>query len=254
MTRRHPAALVPGALVAIAVLLASCSNGSSTSSERPTSTTSPSTSPSTSSGESSASGPTSLREFEGSIVPGSHRVPLISWHRTYPVDALIDVPEGFITPGGWVVENGLDGAEYGDLMFWGDVDRVDTNPCRAGRLVKPGPTVRDLAEALTAQVPRRTTTPKPVTLAGYHGLYVETTAPSGDVSRCDGGRFTLWNVEPSDPIWYDAGPASVFHLWILDVDGQRVVVAVKLVPGHTTHAAEFIHMAESVEFVDNLDG
>jgi hypothetical protein len=72
--------------------------------------------------------------------PGRNRVPLIRG-RTYPVDALIEVPDGFITPGGWVVENGQNGTQYGDLMFWGDVDRVDTNPCGAGRLVKPGPTV-----------------------------------------------------------------------------------------------------------------
>ena len=68
----------------------------------------------------SASDQSSLRDFEGSIAPGSHRVPLISWGRTYPIDALVEVPEGFITPGGWVIENGLNGTAYGDLMFWGD--------------------------------------------------------------------------------------------------------------------------------------
>jgi hypothetical protein len=249
VTRRHPAALVPVALVAMGVLLAACSNGSSTSTGKPTSPSSPTTS----TGEPSASEPRSLRDFEGSIVPGSNRVPLISWGRTYRVDALIDVPDGFITPGGWVVENGQSGTQYGDLMFWGDVDRVDTNPCGAGRLVKPGPTVRDLAEALTGQVPRRTTIPKPVTVGGYRGLYVETTPPR-DLSRCDGGQFTMWKVNDADRVSYSADqPGTVFHLWILDVDGQRVVVAVKVVPGHTTHAAEFVHMAETTEFVENVD-
>jgi hypothetical protein len=250
MTRPHPAALVPVALVAMAALLTACSNGSSPSTGKPTSTSSPTTS----SEGSPDSTPSSLREFEGSIVPGSHRVPLISWGRTYPVDALVEVPDGFITPGGWVVENGQNGSQYGDLMFWGDVDRVDTNPCGAGRLVKPGPTVRDLAEALQGQVPRRTTTPKPVTVGGYRGLYVETKAPR-DVSRCDGGEFTMWKVNDADRVSYSADqPGTVFHLWILDVEGQRVVVAVKVVPGATTHAAEFVQMAETAAFVKNVDG
>jgi hypothetical protein len=233
-------------LAALSLLLTGCSNDDRQA-------TGPSTnSPTT--GEPSASEPTSLRNFEGPIIPGSHRVPLISWDRTYPVDALVKVPNGFITPGGWVVENGQSGTKYGDLTFWGDVDRVDTNPCGAGRLVKPGPTVRDLAEALTRQVPRRTTTPKPVTVGGYRGLYVETTPPP-DLSRCDGGQFTMWKVNDADRVSCSANqPATVFHFWILDVDGERVVVAVKLVPGHTTHAAEFVQMAETAEFVDNADG
>ena len=41
MTRRHPAALVPVALVAMADLLAACSNGSSTSTGTPLTSTTP---------------------------------------------------------------------------------------------------------------------------------------------------------------------------------------------------------------------
>jgi hypothetical protein len=242
---RHPTRGILLLLAAASLLLTACSDDTSRATEQ--STNSPSAV------ESSASAPTSLREFEGSIAPGGHRVPLISWGRTYPVDALVEVPEGFITPGGWVVENGQNGTAYGDLMFWGDVDRVDTNPCGAGRLVKPGPTVRDLAEALTRQVPRRTTTPEAVTIGGYRGLYVATTPPR-DLGRCDGKQFTMWKVNDADRASYSADqPGTVFHLWILDVDGQRVVVAVKVVPGHTTHAAEFVHMAETTKFVKNVD-
>jgi hypothetical protein len=234
-------------MAALSLQLTGCSDDS------PEAATEPSThSPSI--GAASASGPTSLANFEGAIEPGRHRVPLISWNRTYPVDALIDVPDGFITPGGWVVENGLNGTAYGDLMFWGDVGRVDTNPCGAGRLVTPGPTVRDLADALTAQVPHRTTAPKPAKVGGHAGLYVEIAVPR-DVSRCDGGEFSLWTVDRADPFGYSANqPGTVFHVWILDVDGQRVVVAVKVVPGHTIHAAEFVHMAETAAFVENVGG
>jgi len=243
---RHPARCLLPLLAALSLQLTGCSDDPHQDAEP--STNSPSTP------EPSTSEPTSLRNFEGPIVPGSHRVPLIWWDQTYPVDALVDVPEGFITPGGWVVENGRSGTKYGDLMFWGDIDRVDTNPCGKGRLVEPGPTVRDLAGALAAQQPPSSTTPRPVTLAGHQGRYVEIKAPR-DLTRCDGGDFTLWEVNPADPFGYGANqPGTVFHLWILDVDGQRVVVAVKLVPGHTINAADFVHMAETVEFVENVDG
>ncbi len=244
---RHSARCFLVLAAALSLQLTGCSD------DPPQAATEPSPN-SPSSGAASVSEPSSLANFEGAIEPGRHRVPLISWDRTYPVDALIEVPNGFITPGGWVVENGLNGTAYGDLMFWGDVGRVDTKPCGAGRLVAPGPTVRDLADALTAQVPRRTTAPKPAMVGGHAGLYLEIAAPR-DVSRCDGGQFSLWTVDRADPFGYSANqPSTVFHVWILDVDGHRVVVAVKLVPGHTTHAAEFLHMAETAEFVANVDG
>jgi hypothetical protein len=234
-------------LAALSLPLAACSDDSTTAEPPPPS-------PSTSTGASTAPDPIPLKDFNGSIAPGRHRVPLIRWDRTYPVEALIDVPDGFITPGGWVVENGENGTEYGDLMFWGDVERVDTRPCGEGRMVKPGPTVRDLAAALTDQVPHRTANPKPVTVGGNRGLYIKIAAPR-DLRGCDDGWFTLWEVNPADPFPYSADqPGTVFHLWILDVAGQRVVVAVKVVPGHTIHASEFLRMAETAEFVENVDG
>jgi hypothetical protein len=244
---RHPTRCFVALVAALSLQLTGCSDDSPQAATEP-GPNSPST------GAASASAPTSLANFAGAIEPGSHRVPLIRWDRTYPVDALIEVPDGFITPGGWVVENGLNGTAYGDLMFFGDVGRVDTNPCGAGRLVKPGPSVRDLADALTAQVPHLTTAPKPATVGGHAGLYVEIAGPR-DLSRCDHGRFTVWKVNPGDPFWYSADqPGTVFHVWILDVDGHRVVAGVRVVPGHTTHAAEFLHMAETAEFVENVDG
>jgi hypothetical protein len=244
---RHPARNFLALLATLLLPLAGCSDDSPEASA-PT-TNSPSTE-STPPPES----PKSLDNFDGPITPGSHRVPLIRSDRTYPVDALIEVPEGFITPGGWVVENGQDGPAYGDLMFFGDVELVDTDPCGAGRMVKPGPTVRDLADALAAQRPRTSTEPRPVTtIGGQRGLYVETTVPR-DLSRCDGGQFRLWTVDPADSGYYADQPGTVVHAWILDVDGQRVLAAVRVVPGQTIHATELVQMAETARFVKNVHG
>jgi hypothetical protein len=251
---RHPSRCLLLLVAALPLLLTGCSDDSARATEKRTdspSTAGPSTSGSTAS-EAASSAPFSLRDYDGPSDPGPHRLPLISWERTYPVDALVQVPEGFVTPGGWVIENGLNGRAYGDLMFFGDVDRVDTDPCGAGRIVKPGPTVRDLAGALAGQNRYRATTPQPIEVGGHRGLYVEMRVPPS-LSRCESGQFTVFAVDQALNPWYSAGAGSVLRFWIIDIDGQRVAAAVKVVPGRTVHAAEFVHMAETARFVENAD-
>ena len=252
---RHPSRCLLLLVAALALLLTGCSDDSPSATEKKTN--GPSTTGSAASGptasEASSSAPFSLREYDGPIDPGRHRLPLLSWERTYPVDALVQVPGGFITPGGWVIENGLNGRAYGDLMVFGEVDLVDTDPCGAGRNVKPGPTVRDLAEALADQVPHRATAPEPITLDGHRGLYVEMRVPAS-LTRCESEEFTVFAVNQAENPWYSAGPGSVLRFWIVDVDGHRVAVAVKVVPGRTIHAAELLHMAKTVQFVESADG
>jgi hypothetical protein len=252
---RHPARCLLVLMAALSLPLTGCSDDSPHATHK--SSTSPSPTEAAASdppaSEATHDGPFSLREYEGSIDPGRHRVPLISWERTYPVDALVQVPDGFITPGGWVIENGLNGTAYGDLMFFGDVDLIDTDPCGAGQKVKPGPTVRDLAEAVTGQAPDRAAAPKPIRVGGYRGLYVQVRVPR-DLSRCESGKFTVFAVDQTEHFWYSAGPGSVLRFWIVDVDGQRVAAAVKVVPGHTLHAGELVHMAKTAEFVENVAG
>jgi hypothetical protein len=249
---RHSARCLLLLAAALSLQLTGCSDDSPHATEKVTN--SPSTTGSADSGpsasERASSAPFSLREYAGPIDPGLHRLPLISWERSYPVDALVRVPPGFITPGGWVIENGRNGPAYGDLVFYGDVHLVDTDPCGAGRNVKPGRTVRDLAEALAHQTPDLATVPEPVTLGGHRGLYVEMRVPS-NLSRCTSGELTVFAVDQVENPWYTAGPGSVLRFWIVDIDGQRVAVAVKVVPGRTAHAAQLVHMAKTARFVAN---
>ena len=121
---RHPSRCLLPLVAALALQLTACSNGSPQATEKSSqspSTTAPAATGPTASGAGSA--PFSLREYDGPIDPGPHRLPLLSWERTYPVDALVRVPPGFITPGGWVIDNGRNGPAYGDLMFFGDISR-----------------------------------------------------------------------------------------------------------------------------------
>lgn len=85
--------------------------------------------------------------------------------------------------------------------------------------ISVGPTVDDFANALADHPPLDVTTPIDVTLAGYTGKYVDLQLPA-DVSGCTPtGEF--WPFEPG---MYAQGPSHRWHLWILDVDGTRVVI------------------------------
>jgi len=80
-----------------------------------------------------------------------------------------------------------------------------------------GPTVDDFATALANHRLLDTTTPVDVTLAGYSGKYMDLQVPA-DITACP---TSYW---PWEPGLYAQGPSQRWHLWILDVAGQRVVV------------------------------
>ena len=105
------------------------------------------------------------------------------------------------------------------LGLW-TVQWVARDACTPGdsRLFDPGPSVEDLADALVAQHSTRTSAPKPVTLAGYEGLYIKLASPH-DTSSCEETGH-IWE----GPGGRGVGSDQVDLLWILDVDGQRVVV------------------------------
>lgn len=110
------------------------------------------------------------------------------------------------------------------LAFW-DVQSVMSDPCKATKHgVDPGPTVADLARALAAQPLREGSDPVPVTLAGYHGLYVTTSVPAHiDFAKCGDGYFDSW-ISTDGGGHYQLGPGQRDRLWILDVGGHRVVI------------------------------
>jgi len=117
------------------------------------------------------------------------------------------------------------------LSFWA-VQGVFTNPCTAGKhAVDPGPSVSDLARALATQPLRSGTAPVPVTVAGYQGLYVETSVPAHiDFTKCKDGYFDSW-TSPNQDGHYQQGPGEQDRLWILNVNGSRLVIDGWHMPG-----------------------
>ncbi|MEO8424357.1 MAG: hypothetical protein ABI595_10690 [Actinomycetota bacterium] len=129
------------------------------------------------------------------------------------------------------------------MSVW-DVGEVPRHPCHwRGRLYDPGPTVDDLVKALARQPLRNSTTPTDVTLGGYRGRYLEWSVPSDMIVTGD-ADFEACDVEPSNGhrdfvSWlgdgygerYQQFAGQIDRLWVLDVDGQRLVVDATYAPG-----------------------
>ena len=153
----------------------------------------------------------------------------------------------------------LDGYEGDDVVFGSDggqgistwaVGNVFANPCHSNdTLLDPpiDPSVDGLVAGLASQKGHPATTPTDVEVDGYAGTYMEMTVPAGiDVADCDHGEFRTW----ADPYggccrYLEAGQRDL--LWILDVDGNRLVIDAALGPQTTKQdRADRTQMVESI--------
>ncbi|MEA2651955.1 MAG: hypothetical protein QOI85_1676 [Chloroflexota bacterium] len=102
------------------------------------------------------------------------------------------------------------------------VDNLYADPCHPtdGQLDPSlGPSVDDLATALTTQPSTDASEPIDVTLDGYSGKYLEYTM-TGITEACPGG-LTRW---PSSEGPRQALDGEHDQVWIVDVDGVRLVI------------------------------
>jgi hypothetical protein len=102
-----------------------------------------------------------------------------------------------------------------------------------------GPTVDDLAIALTELAPFQVTSPpQDVTVYGHGGKHLAWTVPdlpvqgSGDsltFTGCVGGQLMSWvapwDTTSGDAFYGYAGPGYTEEFWILDVEGTRLMIA-----------------------------
>jgi hypothetical protein len=159
------------------------------------------------------------------------------------------------------ITNDSGGASRG-VGLW-DVGTVARDPCHSiGHLYDPGPTVDDLVGALEAQLTRHATAPTDVMLAGYAGKYLEWSVPAdmvvtgdGDFAGCDiqgdGHRnFVSWDGNGGDGERWQQMAGQIDQLWILDVNGQRLVVDATHSPNATqAQVDEEDQLVNSLRFV-----
>lgn len=223
---------VPGAAACLALALAG-SAGSTAAASAPDS-----------SGQDSAPQIGTLAGTEGAVPSGWYFIPLsgsgggpYATSSPPPLRAIVHVPPGSTAHRHHVI-TGADGSQSAmelSVATW--ITRVDTEPCGGGRLVDPGPTVADLADALATYA---ATPSSEVTVNGYDGRYLEVDTPQ-DVSRCPGGIYRLM----ADRAERTAGTS---RLWILDVEGFRVVATVNA-PTGTADSDQAAGLAQSLLFV-----
>jgi hypothetical protein len=162
--------------------------------------------------------------------------------------AELDLPAGFSGNDAWVWVNDIGEDEWGAITLL-PVGAVYPDPCaRAGNPPKVGPSVEDFARALASQKVTTTTKPTPISLDGHEGVYLEMSVPAGfDSSACRGKELRLWETEGEE--YPGADTSYVSRYWVLDVDGQPVVLVANTNTSATSETvARFTRIAESATF------
>ncbi len=171
-----------------------------------------------------------------------------------PPLAVVDVPAGYANFGFFsVVPAGFPDVDVlWSVQYW-TVDGIFIDPCAMDNgTVDAGTSIAHLSGALHSQQRGRSTVPTPAPLDGYKGLYLELRAPSGmSFQDCDRGYFGYWEGSPDDAQHTVDSPGTVDRLWILEVDGHRVVLLTTAPPGTTRAQVEQLReVVESVRFVE----
>jgi hypothetical protein len=174
---------------------------------------------------------------------------------TYLAGDPFQIPMTVSMPAGWQGNVGGPYAAYFDKAsrdpspgiafsisqtFYGD-------PCTASILdPQPGPTVDDLATALAALPGLEATDPTAITVDGRLGKRLTLTAPDS-VAGCtlDEGGVGIWQL-PRGAV-FTLLPNQQRSLWIVDVDGQRLVISADRFP--TTTADD---LAEAQGILDSI--
>ena len=123
-----------------------------------------------------------------------------------------------------------------------NVTNVVQDGCTAHAAADPpvGPTVDDMATALAALSPFiLTKPPSDVTVDGFSGKHLELTVPdlavqvTGDdtaFTDCTDGELKSWIGEPLSYAFHGYSyPGQVEEIWLLDVDGTRLMIQTLLV-------------------------
>jgi len=254
MNTQHTAGAVLFTLTAL--LLGACTDTPASTGEPSRSSSAPSpTSPSSAdpstpdhTSDYNLLGPTSSANLQPGrwavTAAGKHGAPL----------AVLELPEGLNGGGEFIWSLGGAPEDDGWIFGYYTVGATFPDPCtRAGEKFDPEEVkFPDIwIEALQAQ--RRTTTSEavPVTLGGHRGLYLELTAPKNlDFNTCREGNLTIFESTTKGRNHWIALPGTVERYWLLNVDGQRIVLTGAVTPETTDSQTEQLEqIVESVQFV-----
>jgi hypothetical protein len=159
----------------------------------------------------------------------------------------MDLLDGYAEDEGDHVVFGTDGGQ--GISAW-TVANVYAEPCHwVGTLLDPpiDSSVDGLVAGLASQRSRHASAATDASLDGFTGRYMELTVPARiDLADCHGGQFRTW-VDPTFEGARYLEPGQRDLLWIVDVDGSRLVIDAALGPETTRQdRADRIQMVESI--------
>ena len=168
-----------------------------------------------------------------SEIPASSEVTATAPEPTIGTSTVGDVRLTFTVPDGWENNGWFVLKSDSDPFFGVVLDRVGnifSDPCQWVELdPQPGPSVDDLVAAFASVPDLNATEPTDVTVDGFDGQEIEFTVPDFNEDECIDGWFAMWQDErhagpgPQGPN-YVSPPNAHHRLWILDVDGTRLVI------------------------------
>ena len=175
--------------------------------------------------------------------------------REYP-QVVLTVPDGWQNYRGFLVGARRDTQRHVNVSFW-DVTYLYGHPCDwSGSSFDPGRTVEELVAALVDIPMRNATTPVEVTVNGYQGFMLEWSVPTDiDFASCDEGFFESWRAAGWSTDRYQQAPGQVDRLWILDMDGSRLVIDAAYRSGATEQdLEELFAVVDSIRFQPVKEG
>ena len=189
------------------------------------------------------------------VYPQTLVVPELGSYRAgdpFPIPVTINVPAGWVGnvggPYAAYLNKPSSGANGGAAIAFSLSQSIYADPCRNQRFLdpQPGPTVDDLASALASLPGFDVTNPTEVTVDGYRGKQLTLTAPD-NFDGCTLSRegYRLWQL-PLGAI-FSLTPGERMALWIVDVNGQRLVVSSETFPATTAQ-----QQAEAQEILDSI--
>jgi hypothetical protein len=232
--------VVPGAIIAFA--LASCQAGSSE--PTPTSTVTVSAEPTE----------TAAPRLNGQeqLDPGRYQV-----NGGISTVVTVAVPAGWSAGDDWVVigPRGNDLPDGMAIRFY-TIPNLAANPLShsAGNLDPPvGPTVDDMVQAIVVHPGWTASEPADITIDGRAGQLVSITIPADAVLPfVDGGHTFYLYAEPSGGGIWGWARGQTFDWYIVDVDGQRLIIDSFHYPGTSEEdLAAQRAVVESVQFGSN---
>lgn len=178
-----------------------------------------------------ASGPVALPE--GQLPGGLYSMK--PFDNTSTLSIVANVPAGWQGIDGQVLVSPGKTTNTGAMIAFMKADGLFSDPCHwdldgtgmglSGDVVV-GKTVDDLVAALKANKSYTSSAATPVTLGGFEGQELELQLPGDDVlSTCDkapGDENGTFYVFPGG--FYAQGPNSRWHLYIVDVNGTRLII------------------------------